>query len=64
MDPKTFTTNKIILEEFYKKRIKHNNDITFEQETGITSNIFNNEGIIFRTRIKLFGVSTNENINF
>ena len=64
MDPKTFTINKIILEEFYKNRIKHNNDITFEQETGITSNIFNNEGIIFRTRIKLFGVSTNEVYKF
>ena len=45
----------MILEEFYKNRAKpiYYNDITFEQETDINSDILSN-GIVFRTSVKVF----------
>ena len=55
MDYETFTLRKIILEEFYKSRIKlvYYNDITIEKETDINSDVLNN-GIIFKTNVKVF----------
>ena len=55
MDRETFALRKIILEEFYKNRIKlvYYDDITIEQETDINPDILTN-GIVFKTNVKVF----------